>query len=653
MIYEAGKHTEFDTVVPFFAMEYIPNAKSITEYAEDRSLSVRERLKLFCHVCDAVHHGHQRGIVHRDLKPGNILVDSSGHPKIIDFGVARATDSDMAVAAQQTEVGQLVGSLQYMSPEQFDADPNDIDTRSDVYALGVVLYQLMSGSLPYEVHGARVHELAALVRAAQPPSLKSLDAEVDTIVQCSLAKDRERRYQSAFGLSEDLRRYLDGAAISARRPTFFYQLRVLARRNKVWIGAGAAVLLALVAGGVLSFSMYLRAESARADAEIYAQRQHTAAEFITEMLDEAIPPGFGKEASVADLLVALRENVDIAFADEPEIAAEIHTLIGWGYLPREEFELFEEHCSAALALRRSSLGDDDPRTLESLRDVSRAQSIRGRVAEQLTTELEIIRTCEEQFGPDGIETLTAQSDLAIVYEELGRFGDARESMERVLKNSRRLFGEQDAFTIDCISGLANIHLKLNEIERGYELALDVCERARASFAEDSSTFKLARTHLAAAHIARGDLDQAAALYDERMPQDPGFDFTYQGVPDLLPEGPQILVMWETWCPYSQRALPIIENLYRRHHEEGLSVIGATRVTRTSSDERVRAFVRDQQVTFPVVHDSGKAWSYFEAKGTPYVILFADGRVVWKGSVDAPADLSDRLVRQIMEALPKS
>ena len=132
-VYEAGTHREGGQDIPFFAMEYIPNAKSITAYASERRLSTRDKLKLFGQVCDAVHHGHQRGIVHRDLKPGNILVDSEGRPKIIDFGVARATDSDMAAAAHQTEVGQLIGSLQYMSPEQFDADPNDIDTRSDVY----------------------------------------------------------------------------------------------------------------------------------------------------------------------------------------------------------------------------------------------------------------------------------------------------------------------------------------------------------------------------------------------------------------------------------------------------------------------------------------------------------------------------------------
>ncbi|MHC4218807.1 MAG: serine/threonine-protein kinase, partial [Planctomycetota bacterium] len=146
-VYEAGTHDEVGGTVPYFVLEYIPNARSITEYARAKSLSTRRRLELFTKVCDAIQHGHRKGVIHRDLKPGNILVDSNGEPKVIDFGVARSTDSDLAITTLQTHVGQLIGTLQYMSPEQLEADPHAIDGRADVYSLGVVLYELLSDKL--------------------------------------------------------------------------------------------------------------------------------------------------------------------------------------------------------------------------------------------------------------------------------------------------------------------------------------------------------------------------------------------------------------------------------------------------------------------------------------------------------------------------
>ncbi len=253
-VFEAGTHGEGDAAVPYFVMEYIPNARSITDYVRQHGLGTRQRLELFAKVCDAIQHGHARGIVHRDLKPGNILVDANGEPKVIDFGVARATDFDLALTTVQTDVGQLIGTLQYMSPEQVEADPNAIDARSDVYSLGVVLYELLSGKLPYDIAGAAMLEAARIIREEPPTKLSTLDTrlrgDVETIVLTALVKERNRRYQSAEELGRDIQRYLADEPITARGPSVPYLVgkssQLLARRHPVLAMLGAAVLAALL-----------------------------------------------------------------------------------------------------------------------------------------------------------------------------------------------------------------------------------------------------------------------------------------------------------------------------------------------------------------------------------------------------------------------
>ncbi len=268
-IYEAGTANTASGAQPFFAMEFI-QGEPLRRFATSRQLSTRERLELLAKVCDGVHHAHQRGIIHRDLKPANILVDTSGQPKILDFGLARVTESDLR-ATRQTDLGQLLGTLAYMSPEQVAGDSHGIDIRSDVYALGVILYELLAGKLPGDLDKKALHEAIRTIREDEPESLSSVDrtyrGDVEAIVAKALEKDRERRYASAADLGADLRRHLHYEPIIARPPSVPYQLQKFARRHTAIVAGTMAVFLALVAGTAVSTWQAVRARRAEVAAQ--------------------------------------------------------------------------------------------------------------------------------------------------------------------------------------------------------------------------------------------------------------------------------------------------------------------------------------------------------------------------------------------------
>ncbi|MBC8201545.1 MAG: serine/threonine protein kinase [Planctomycetes bacterium] len=260
-IFEAGTWENENGENPFFAMEYIPGAMGIVDYAQKKDLSIRDRLILFSKICHAVHHGHQKGVIHRDLKPDNILIDNQGEPKIIDFGVARATDADLAISTMQTTMGQLIGTLQYMSPEQCDADPDRIDTRSDVYALGVILFQLLSGKLPYDLRKQAIHEAVRVIKEQRPDSLgtisTTLKGDIDTIALKAMEKDKDRRYQSAAELATDISHFLNNEPIIARPLSIGYQVRLFTKKYKRTCAAVLLLGISIVLGIVgTSWGMY-------------------------------------------------------------------------------------------------------------------------------------------------------------------------------------------------------------------------------------------------------------------------------------------------------------------------------------------------------------------------------------------------------------
>ncbi len=269
-VFEAGRADESAGGAPFFAMELI-RGLPLARFIAERSPGLRERLELAARLADAVHHAHQKGVIHRDLKPANVIVDESGQPKILDFGIARVLGDDAAQMTLQTGAGQLLGTVPYMSPEQAAGDPASIDIRADVYALGVILFELLTGRLPYDLKTAGLHEAIRAIQEREPLRPGSIDrrlrGDIETIVLRALDKDRDRRYQSAAGLAEDIRRYLRGEPIAARPPSALYHLRTYARRHKPLVIAAGIAALAMVGGTAFSTWQALAAVRARDSAD--------------------------------------------------------------------------------------------------------------------------------------------------------------------------------------------------------------------------------------------------------------------------------------------------------------------------------------------------------------------------------------------------
>ncbi|MEQ9616531.1 MAG: protein kinase [Phycisphaerales bacterium] len=276
-LFVTGMHDFGGTAVPYFAMELV-EGMPLTEFAETHGLSIRERIKLMIRIGEAVQAAHDQGVIHRDLKPDNILIvdDSNGpRPKILDFGVAKLTESDVTLATIQTEVGQLVGTLSYMSPEQIDGDPSKLDARTDVHALGVILYELLAGERAFDLTGLPIHVAARVVKDEEPSSLATIDrvyrGDLDTIVRRAIEKEPDRRYESVRSLVDDLRRHLESKPIEARPPTTMYQLSKFARRNKALVAGAAATFAALVIGliGTTWFAIDAMAEQRESRWQFY------------------------------------------------------------------------------------------------------------------------------------------------------------------------------------------------------------------------------------------------------------------------------------------------------------------------------------------------------------------------------------------------
>ena len=541
-VYDAGASEQGR---PYFAMEYV-HGIPITEYCDQRRLTVEERLRLFMKVCEGVQHAHQKGIIHRDIKPSNVLVtDRDDHvvPKIIDFGVAKATSQRLTELTMATELGQVIGTPGYMSPEQAEVTNLDIDTRTDVYSLGVLLYELLVGAQPFDVtalRGAALAEFQRKLREEEPlkPSTRlsglgdasrttasnrrvelavlqrQLQGDLDWITMKAIEKDRTRRYESASSLGADVGRFLKSEPVLARAPSASYRTRKFVRRHRVGVAALGTVLLSLIVAVAMTGSSLMRARRAEDEAKLEAARAGAISEFLQEMLTSADPAQDGRDVKVVDVLARASETADTTFDDQPETEAAVRstlaaTLIALGQY-REAVDEFEK----TVHIHQSSLGEADETTLRAMNDLVGAYFYAGRLdqAEQLSREA--VRVATERFGTDHDVSIETSVNLAAILNARGLVAEAAEVERRTLEAATARYGEEHETTMIVANNLAHSLKQLERPEEALPIYRELVDtRTRASGGSHPQTLNV-KHNLAMLLNELGESAEAVSLHRE-------------------------------------------------------------------------------------------------------------------------------------------
>jgi serine/threonine protein kinase len=525
-VYDAGTT---ETGRPYFVMEYV-KGQSITEYCDQHKTGIEDRLKLFRQVCEGVQHAHQKGIIHRDIKPSNILVTVEGDravPKIIDFGIAKAVTQSLTERTLFTHQGQLLGTPEYMSPEQVDMATQDIDTRSDIYSLGVVLYQLLAGVLPFgqeSFEQCGFAEIQRVIQEVDPPNpstaltklgdeakkiaekrktqvvplARRLHRELEWIPLKAMRKERVRRYRSASELADDIQNYLNGNPLLAGPETATYRVKKFVRRHTGSVATVVLVAAAIVFGLVISTAMYLRSEKAlqrEAAARAEAERQAHISQAVNEFLNKDLLTSFdpykakgraiteGRAITVIEILDNAAEKLEGKFKDAPLIEASIRDTLAMTYMSLGKSA--KPHLERALQLRRDQLGEEHPDTLTSMDHLGLHYMYQFDFKEAETLRVKVLEIRRRVLGEEHPDTLDSMNHLGWVYNMQGRYNEAEPLWVKTLEICRRVLGEEHPDTLWAMHNLGLLHIKRGRNNEAESLLVKTLEIQRRVWGAES------------------------------------------------------------------------------------------------------------------------------------------------------------------------
>jgi len=534
-VYDAGLTL---TGRSYFVMEYVKGIP-ITDYCDRHKLTIEKRLGLFKQVCQAVQHAHQKGIIHRDIKPSNILVSLENDraiPKIIDFGIAKAIGQPLTERTLQTEDSQLLGTPEYMSPEQADMANEDIDTRSDVYSLGVLLYVMLTGVLPFDSESLReggIDHIRKVIRETDPktPSTrlnrlgedakkfaesrsteiatlaKKLHKELEWIPLKAMRKERAERYRSASELADDIENYLKGEPLIAGPPSNVYRLKKLVHRNRALVIGVAAIVAVLAVGVVVSTLFAFRAQR-------QARISDAVSSFLRGDLLESVSPikAKGREVTVRSFLNTASENLEAKFKDEPLVEASIRDTLGNTYRQLGEYAKAELHLGLARQLYQEHLGLEDIKTLTSMCSLVWVYFEQGRYIEAEKLAVKTFEAMCRVLGEEDENTLHSMNTVAFAYMRMGRYEESESLYDKLLDTCYRVLGEEKELTLSVIGNLPWVYLlqgRFNEAEQLFEKALKLQRRV---WGEDHPWTLVRMSNLAGVYSGQGRYEEAERLY---------------------------------------------------------------------------------------------------------------------------------------------